>query len=80
MNFFDEIQRLDRLHHLIRLQITGSSDELAKKMEVSRRTVFRLIDILKEIGCPVYFNKYKNSYCYEYPIKLNILELEEKNT
>jgi len=80
MNFFDEIHRLDRLHHLIRLQITGSSDELAKKMEVSRRTVFRLINILKEIGCPVYFNKYKNSYCYEYPIKLNILELEEKNT
>ena len=29
-----------------------------------------MINNLKELGCPVYFNKSKNSYCYEYPGKL----------
>ena len=78
MNLLDEIYRLEKLHQLIRVQNTGNSDELAEKMQVSRRTVFRLIDTLKEIGCPIYFNPYKNSYCYEYPIKLTIFKVEEK--
>ena len=78
MNFIDEIHRLERLHQLIRLQITGNADELAEKMQVSRRTVFRLIEIFRDIGCPVYFNSIKNSYCYEYPITLTILKMEKK--
>ena len=80
MNLLDEIRRLDRLHQLIRLQITGNPDELAGRMQVSRRTVFRLMEVLKEIGCPIYFNRFKNSYCYEYPITLTILKFEEKNS
>lgn len=65
MNLLDEIERLERLDKLIRFQITGNRNELAEKMQVSIRTISRLIDILKEMGCPIYFNKYKNSYCYE---------------
>ena len=77
MNLLDEIHRLDRLEQLIRLQMTGSPNELSEKMQISKRTVFRLIDILKEIGCPIYFNKEKNSYCYEEPVKLVILKFEK---
>ena len=81
MNLVDEMYRLDRLHQLIHFQNTGSINELAEKMQVSRRTALRLIGILKnEIGCPIYFNKYKNSYCYEYPIKLTIIKFENENT
>ena len=78
MNLLDEIYRLERLDGLIRLEITGNPDELAEKFQVSRRTAIRWVGILKEMGCPVYFNRYKNSYCYEYPIKLIILTVEEK--
>ena len=78
MDLIDEIHRLDRLHQLIRLQVTGNADELATTMQVSRRTAFRLMEALKEIGCPIYFNPTKNSYCYEYPITLTVLKFEEK--
>jgi len=78
MNLLDEIYRFERLDRLIRLESTGNSNELAEKFQVSRRTVLRLIKFLKERGCPIYFNRYKNSYCYEYPIKLIILKVEEK--
>jgi predicted DNA-binding transcriptional regulator YafY len=81
MNLVDEMYKLDRLHQLIRLQNTDSTNKLAEKMQVSRRTALRLIDILKkEVGCPIYFNKYKNSYCYEYPIKLIIFKFEDNNS
>lgn len=79
MNLLDEKYRLERLHQLICLQITGNPDELAETMQISRRTAFRLINVLKEIGCPIYFSQYMNSYCYEYPIKLIIFKVEEKN-
>jgi len=78
MNLLDEIYRFERLDRLIRLESTGNSNELAEKFKVSKRTAYRLISILKEIGCPVYYNQNKNSYCYEYPIKLIILKVEEK--
>ena len=78
MDIIDELNRLDRVHNLIRVQTTGSAVELAEKIGVSERTAFRLIAILKNIGCPIYFNKFKNSYCYEYPVKLIFLKLEEK--
>jgi hypothetical protein len=48
MNFFDEISRLERLDLLIRLQMAGNPDDLARKLQVSRRTVLRLIEFLKE--------------------------------
>jgi predicted DNA-binding transcriptional regulator YafY len=72
MNLINEIYRLESLEQMIRLQSTGSLNELAKKMNVSRRTAMRWVGILKELGCPIYFDKHKNSYCYEYPGKLVI--------
>lgn len=85
MNLLEDRHRLERLDQLIRLEVTGSPDELAEKMNVSRRTLFRTIESLKELGCPIYYNKHKNSYCYEYLGKLiikfenNLLDNEELN-
>ena len=72
MSLIDDRQKLERLDQLIRLKATGSPDELAEKMGTSKRTIFRTINDLKEIGCPIYFDKHKNSYCYQYAGKLII--------
>jgi len=71
MSFINTIQDLERLDQLIRLKSTGSPDELANKMNISKRTVFNLINRLKELGCPIYFNCSINSYCYLNQGKLN---------
>jgi len=71
MSFINTIQDLERLDQLIRLKSTGSPDDLANKMGVSKRTVFNLISRLKELGCPVYFNCSINSYCYQNHGKLS---------
>ena len=79
MSLLNDVQKLKKLDRLIRYGVTGSPDELAEKMKVSRATIFRLIDRYKEeFGAPVYFDRSINSYCYEYPGKL-VLKFQETN-
>jgi predicted DNA-binding transcriptional regulator YafY len=41
-------------------------------MNISKRTLYRYIDYLKELECPVYYNEDKESYCYKYSGKLEM--------
>lgn len=41
---------------------TGTSTELAKKLNISRRTLFRDLETLKELGAAIAFCKTSNSY------------------
>jgi predicted DNA-binding transcriptional regulator YafY len=72
MSFIAIIHQIERLDQLIRFQKTGTPEDLAKTMKISKRTLYRYIDYLKELDCPVYYNENKESYCYKYSGKLNI--------
>lgn len=66
MKLLNEKEKIERIDQLIRLNATGNAHTLADKLNITERTVFRILNQLKELGCPIYFNKAKNSYCYEY--------------
>lgn len=70
MNIIDIKEELERVDRLIRLKATGSPKELAERLQISERHVYRIINQLKEIGCPVYFDKDRCSYCYSNEGKL----------
>ena len=57
--------RFEYLDYLIRAKATGPPRTLAKKMDVSLRTIFEYIEILRSLGAPIYFDKHKQTYCYE---------------
>jgi predicted DNA-binding transcriptional regulator YafY len=76
MAFIDTIHRLDRLDQLIRFQKTGTPEDLANKMKISERTLYRDIEYLKILGCPVYYDEDIESYCYEGTGKLVIKYVE----
>ncbi len=65
-------EEFERLDQLIRLKSTGNPTELAEKFKVTERTIYRIINKLKAIGCPIYYDKTKCSYCYEYEGKILI--------
>ena len=65
----EQLVHLDRLHNLIRLKATGTPRMLAKKMEVSRRTVFNLIKILRNFGAEIAYCRERETYYYETDIK-----------
>ncbi len=70
MNVSKTKEELEKINTLIRLKATGTPKDLAKKINTTERTVFRIIKQLKEMGCPIYYNKQRGSYCYEEEGKL----------
>ncbi|OAV43229.1 HTH domain-containing protein [Lewinella sp. 4G2] len=66
-------QRLLRLHKLISRGATGSPVELARKMGVSRATIFRMLAMLKDSGAPIAYCKNQQRYYYESPFELSMV-------
>jgi predicted DNA-binding transcriptional regulator YafY len=56
--------RLEYLNQLIKKKSTGSPLELAQKLNVSERTIFYYLEILKSLGADVKFSRMRNSYYY----------------
>ncbi|TSJ43047.1 HTH domain-containing protein [Mucilaginibacter corticis] len=59
--YFD---RLDHLNSLIRKKATGTPEQLAKKLNVSERTTFEYLDILKSLGADIRYSRERQSYYY----------------
>jgi len=65
MSFEERTTRIELLIGMIKRSNTGSAEELAKKLGVSRRTVFNDIEFLRGRGFPIVFNLLNTSYRFE---------------
>ena len=66
MKKYLEIQNLiERADLLIRLKATGTPDEFAAKLGISRASVFRVIEHLRGTGKVIKYCKYRRGYYYE---------------
>ncbi len=79
MSVVKKINRLKALDQLIRLKSTGTPNELACRMQLSERQIFRYISDLKELGAQIEFNSDKNSYVYTDDIELHIEYIRKKH-
>jgi predicted DNA-binding transcriptional regulator YafY len=52
------------MDRLIRSKATGSPDEFAVKLDISKRALFDNLNILKDLGAPIAYSKSRNSYYY----------------
>jgi predicted DNA-binding transcriptional regulator YafY len=59
--YFD---RLNAIDHLIRIRGTGSPRELAGRIGLSERSLYEFIDLMKTMGAPIRYCKYRQSYYY----------------
>lgn len=64
-----QIGLIERIDQLVRLKATGSPKELAEKLEISESTVYRTMEIIKELGAPVEYNLFCQSYVYTSNVK-----------
>ncbi|KPM33328.1 Hypothetical protein I595_231 [Croceitalea dokdonensis DOKDO 023] len=62
-----QIALLERVDQLIRLKATGRPKNLAERLNVSQATVFRMIETMKELNAPVYYDLARQSYAYSEP-------------
>jgi predicted DNA-binding transcriptional regulator YafY len=71
MKLLEQLQRLERLDQLIRLKATGCADCLAQRMNLSRRTIYNLLDILKILGAEINYCALRQSYYYVNDVYFN---------
>jgi transcriptional antiterminator len=74
MNFFRQIERLQLLNKLIKEQRTGSPEELAERLGVSRRQLYAYLEYMKDFGLEICFARKLNSfiYCDELEMKIDL--------
>lgn len=65
MKLIEQLRLLERLDQLIRLKATGTPAQLASRLEVSERTVYNLVDVLRQLGAEISYNKCRCSYQYD---------------
>lgn len=60
------VNRIQRLDALIRRKSTGPPEELANKLDISERWLYKFLRELKEeFDCPISYDSYRQSYVYE---------------
>lgn len=67
-----QLNRLQQLDQLIRQQRTGNANQLALKLEISRRQVYNLLEELKMFGLDIEYDKVIDSYIYSKGITIKI--------
>lgn len=70
MNNLKQIEQLRKLHRMIKLETTGSPKTMAKRMHVSERQLYNLIDQLRTMDAPIRFNRRANTYFYAHDFEL----------
>ena len=64
MSLVKYIARLQRMDLLIAMRATGSPDEFAFKMNLSRSTLFEMIQEMKGLGVDIRYSSLSSSYYY----------------
>jgi len=65
MHFLDQFKLLERIHSCIKRKGTGTPEQLANRLDISRASVFRQIKLLKELGAKISYCPHRESYVYE---------------
>ena len=58
------IELIERIDRLIRLQATGTPDELALRLGISKTKLYRMIHTMKELNAPIEYDFAIQSFIY----------------
>jgi len=74
MKLLEQIERINRLHELIKHRRTGTPSQLAQRLNLSTSMVYKLIDELKLREAPITYSRQLGTYYYSrsYQMKISI--------
>ncbi len=72
MSYSDYLKKLSFLNDLLKQGDTGTAEDLAGKLNVSRRTVFRYLDELRINGAVIGYSKIQKTYYFKNKFIFNI--------
>lgn len=68
-NYYRRKAQVERILQLAEQNATGTPDELAARLGISKRTLLRIISCLRENGTPIVFCKKNLTYKFTPPHK-----------
>jgi biotin operon repressor len=74
-HYFDRLEYLDKL---IGCKSTGSPDSIARRINISKRTVFEYMDILRSLGAEIEYCRFKETYYYKSSGSFNFRFIKNK--
>ena len=66
------IERIQRLDQLISMRATGTPQQLADRLAISRRMLYEYIHTLEDMGGSIAYNRAARSYYYTNDARLEI--------
>lgn len=58
------LERISRIDQLVRLKKTGSAEQLASKLGISRSTLFETLNLMKDYGAEIAYCPHRQTYYY----------------
>ncbi|MEZ5040980.1 MAG: HTH domain-containing protein [Saprospiraceae bacterium] len=72
MTFLAQLSLIFRIDGLIRRKSTGTASHLAQKLNTSRSSVYRYLDLLRNLGATIEYCHQRQSYFYTEAFELDL--------
>ena len=72
MKFIKQIEQYKKLEKLIKQASTGTPDEFAERLNISRTQLYTILESMKQLGAPIRYNRSIKSFYYSSDFKLTI--------
>jgi predicted DNA-binding transcriptional regulator YafY len=76
MSIIKYLNRITRIHNLIKRRSTGCACKFSEKLDLSKSSLMKNIAEMKELGFPIEFDRLRNTYYYDSE-KINYEKIEE---
>lgn len=70
MKVFEYLDRISMMHKLIKVRKTGPPEEFARRLGVSRTSLYELIDEMRIRGAPIKYSKSAGTFYYREPFEI----------
>lgn len=64
MTFIEKLQVIERVDALIKRKATGTAEDLAARLGVSRRCVYDIIKVMKDLDAPIEYCQTRKTFYY----------------
>ena len=73
MKAIEQLERLRRIHELIKAERTGTPEEFANSLHISRRQLYEYINLIKDFGVDINYSKQKGTFflCNGHELNIN---------
>lgn len=74
MKLLEQIERINRLHEMIKYRRTGTPQQLARRLNLSTSMIYKLMDELKIREVPIEYSRQLGTYYYsrDFVMKISI--------